>query len=43
LSIDEDLSIFHMINGDVAHIRKGDLPKMKRRYADRLIERVRLA
>ena len=41
--IDEEFSIFRLVNDGVAHIKKGLLPRMKRRYEDRLIERVRLA
>lgn len=41
IAIDKELSVFRMRNGDMAYIRKGSLPSMKRRYENRLIERVR--
>ncbi len=43
IGLDKELSIFRLINGGVAHIRKGLVPQMRQRYEDRLIERVRLA
>ena len=41
VAIDRELSVFRMRNGSMAYIRKGELPAMKRRYEERLIERVR--
>ena len=43
LAIDDELSIFRMRGGGTAYIRKGAIPAMRRRYDDRLIERVRLS
>ena len=43
LAIDEELSVFRMRGGGTAYIRKGAIPAMRRRYDDRLIERVRLS